>query len=72
MIESLGYKEWDDSTKARVQRWIDIVLAGNDPTVTDEAPDAVETVAESTKSETSTQDTQMSTGNDEDSDDLPF
>ena len=72
LIESLGYKEWDDSTKARVQRWIDIVLAGNDPTVTDEAPAAVETVGESTKSETSTQDTQMFAGNDEDSDDLPF
>lgn len=34
LIDELGYKEWDDKTKARVQNWIDIVLAGNDPAQT--------------------------------------
>ena len=33
----LGYHEWDDTTKARVQHWIDIVLSGNDPAA-DAAP----------------------------------
>lgn len=31
LIEELSYKEWSDETKARVQKWIDIVLQGNDP-----------------------------------------
>ena len=31
MIEELGYKEWTDEQKARVQNWIDIVLKGEDP-----------------------------------------
>jgi hypothetical protein len=32
----LGYKPWSEATAARVQKWIDIVLAGNDPAA--EAP----------------------------------
>ena len=31
LIEELGYKEWTDEQKARVQNWIDIVLKGEDP-----------------------------------------
>lgn len=31
--KEVGYQEWSDDVKARVQAWIDIVLAGNDPTV---------------------------------------
>lgn len=33
LIESLGYKEWSDEVKERVNKWINIVLSGNDPTV---------------------------------------
>lgn len=44
LIEELGYKEWDDATKARVQRWIDIVLSGNNPNVEDEVPAAAENI----------------------------
>jgi hypothetical protein len=29
--EELSYKPWSDTVKARVDRWIKIVLAGNDP-----------------------------------------
>ena len=32
MMDVLGYKPWDEATTARVQNWINIVLAGNDPT----------------------------------------
>lgn len=31
--KELGYHEWDDATKARVDAWIKIVLEGNDPAV---------------------------------------
>ena len=31
LIEELGYHEWSDDVKARVQKWIDIVLSGNNP-----------------------------------------
>lgn len=31
--EEMGYHEWSDEDKARVQNWIDVVLAGGDPTV---------------------------------------
>lgn len=43
LVEELGYKEWSDDTKTRVQNWINIVLAGNDPTAV--APAAANTVA---------------------------
>lgn len=34
LTESLGYKEWDEGVKTRVQNWINIVLSGADPTAT--------------------------------------
>lgn len=43
LVEELGYKEWSDDTKTRVQNWINIVLAGNDPTAV--APAVANTVA---------------------------
>ena len=44
LIEELGYKEWTDEQKKRVQNWIDIVLKGEDPVTygnvnTDPTPD---------------------------------
>jgi len=41
LIEQLSYKEWNDETKARVQKWIDIVLSGNDPAKSDEVPEVI-------------------------------
>jgi hypothetical protein len=35
LVDILGYKEWDEDTKKRVQAWINIILQGNDPAVTD-------------------------------------
>lgn len=40
-IDSLSYKEWSPEVAARVQRWIDVVLAGNDPSTVSAAPAAV-------------------------------
>ena len=31
LIEEMGYKEWTPEVKERVQKWIDIVLQGNEP-----------------------------------------
>jgi hypothetical protein len=31
-LESLSYKEWNDTLKTRVNNWIKVVLSGNDPT----------------------------------------
>jgi hypothetical protein len=42
LVEELGYKEWSNDTKTRVQNWINIVLAGNDPTAV--APTVANTV----------------------------
>ena len=44
LIEELGYREWTDEQKKRVQNWIDIVLQGEDPATygdvtTDPTPD---------------------------------
>jgi hypothetical protein len=46
LIEELGYKPWSEETTNRVQAWINIVLAGNDPTAV--APAAANTVATTT------------------------
>lgn len=66
LIKELGYHEWPDDVKARVDAWIKIVLSGNDPT----APvlptsDTVATPAPETTVDTSTP-------TDESDNDLPF
>ena len=38
LIEEMGYKEWTPEVKERVQKWIDIVLQGNDPATISTAP----------------------------------
>lgn len=50
LIEELGYKPWSEETTNRVQAWINIVLAGNDPTAV--APTAANTVATTTTANT--------------------
>ncbi len=71
LIEELSYKEWSDDVKARVQRWIDIVLQGNDPkSINGTAPkttlDNVDTPA--TKSTVDN----VETKEEDDETDLPF
>ena len=44
LIEHLGYKPIDAEKMKRVQAWIDIVLAGNDPASAVNAPEVVKTV----------------------------
>ena len=74
LIETLSYKEWDDTTKARVQKWIDIVLAGNDPRTVEEAPTVASTVGTESKAETPTPPVEnpMFETEDTSTDDLPF
>lgn len=45
LIDELSYKEWPQEVKDRVQKWIDIVLAGNDPKTADDAPVVVKSEA---------------------------
>ena len=51
LIEELSYKEWTPDVKDRVQKWIDIVLAGNDPRTAEQAPAVLRetTLTESTQ-----------------------
>jgi hypothetical protein len=39
--EELGYKDWTPEVQDRVNNWINIVLAGNDPAVVDNVPEAL-------------------------------
>lgn len=77
LIEHLGYKPIDGDKMKRVQAWIDIVLAGNDPTVQTTVPEAAATVGTTNTTETANTQTadhvvtpsgEIST----DTDDLPF
>lgn len=52
LIEELGYKPWDEKTTKRVQKWIDTVLAGNDPKSVGNTPAAAATVGTTTTTET--------------------
>lgn len=44
LTEELGYKPWSEDVTTRVQNWINIVLAGNDPGATSEVPAAAATI----------------------------
>ena len=76
LIEHLGYKEIDSEKMKRVQAWIDIVLAGNDPASTVEAPASINSVGTSTSATPSkgSEDSAPVTPavESEDDDDLPF
>ena len=71
LLDELSYKEWDNTTKERVQKWIDIVLSCNDPRTSEEAPAVL---TEDTTTATSTVSIQadpvIPAAND--ADDLPF
>ena len=66
--KEVGYHEWSDDVKARVNAWIDIVLAGNDPTAGVSAPTATPDAIPAADPITST--TSASTTSDDS--DLPF
>lgn len=79
LVESLGYKEWSDGTKDRVQRWIDIVLTGKIPKEqTDIKPEAVKEVDKTTAAEktpnddTATAKPTVPTSSYDSDEDLPF
>ena len=65
--KELGYKEWTPEVKARVNAWINIVLAGNDPVVP-VVTDAANTVSTTEVSTVTT----METPDADNNDDLPF
>jgi hypothetical protein len=72
--EHLGYKEWSDELKARVNAWINVVLSGNNPATANEAPVVVkeeETPATTHGGNTNAFDTPFA-GTTDDDDDLPF
>lgn len=76
LIEQLGYKPWTPEVTARVQHWIDIVLAGNNPKDESNVPEGINNVGttssepQSSATPAATQDT-MFTPTDTDGD-LPF
>jgi len=88
LVDIMGYKEWDDATKARVQAWIDIILQGNDPAVTDphDIPQSLNGNSQTNGNQGNTQDNQspapadnnqpssvnFETSDSEGTDDLPF
>jgi len=83
LIEELGYKDWSEEVSKRVQRWIDIVLKGEDPktygldtsVVPNNDPFGLESPAESIpETELSTPQTQTSSTimTDAPESDLPF
>ena len=78
LIEELGYKEWDDATKVRVQKWIDVVLSCNNPADTGDHPIVADTVntnsTDTTASTTQSMpfESTMTVDNTPNDDDLPF
>lgn len=78
LVEELGYKPWDEATSARVQKWIDVVLSGNNPATLSNAPEAAAAIdtngTPASSPATPTEETHDPLGveSSEVSDDLPF
>lgn len=70
-IDSLSYKEWSPEVAARVQRWIDVVLAGNDPSTASAAPVAVSAEPAPAPAPMQGSEAQVTVSTDS-NDDLPF
>ena len=68
LIDELGYHEWSPEVTARVNAWINVVLAGNDPTnpLPSATPASTTTAPAATPSDTT--ESTPTAG----SDDLPF
>lgn len=75
LIEELGYTPWSDDVKTRVQNWINIVIAGNDPTAVGNVPAVADTI-DTTNSTVSVQQNVSAASapavSEDDDDDLPF
>lgn len=67
--EHLSYKEWTPEVKVRVEKWINVVLSGNDPATASAAPEAAKTI--DNDASVQTQEPLISSTVD-DKDDLPF
>lgn len=78
LIEELSYHEWSQDIKERVQKWIDVVLSGNDPKVDNNVPTVLTetTTSKATENKVETSPTSepvfTTTGDDNNDDDLPF
>lgn len=73
LIAELGYNEWSEDVKNRVQKWIDIVLSGNDPsTVAPTAPTAAASVGNATVTPVQPTPAPVLDPMNSDDDDLPF
>ncbi len=70
-IDSLSYKEWAPEVAARVQRWIDVVLAGNDPSTASVVPAAVSAESAPAPAPMQGSEAQVTVSTDS-NDDLPF
>jgi hypothetical protein len=76
LTEELGYKPWSEDVTTRVQNWINIVLAGNDPGATTEVPAAAATIGTAPTAPQPTAPVNNGANapfiDEEDPDDLPF
>lgn len=71
IIEHLSYKEWTPEVKARVEKWINVVLSGNDPSTVSNVPEAVKSVGNDLP-DMNDQAASNTTSTTQDTDDLPF
>ena len=78
LFDELGYKEWTPEVTARVQTWIDVVLAGNEPTAIGRVPAVAAEIAAApvadaiTPAVTATASSVSAMPADDEDDDLPF
>ena len=78
LFDELGYKPWSEDVTTRVQNWINIVLAGNDPTAVAGVPAEAATIGNNTPASNTPAASAPSYSaaapmvDDEDPDDLPF
>jgi hypothetical protein len=70
-LDTLSYHEWSPEVKTRVENWINIVLAGNDPRTASAAPEVANTVATETVATPATP-SMATVETDSEVDDLPF
>lgn len=71
--KELGYKPWDDATKARVEAWINIVLTGNDPAAEPVGASTTGTISTTSAVDITTAPAvSMPAAPADDADDLPF
>lgn len=70
LVEEMGYRPWTPEQTARVQAWIDIVVAGGDPASYNKVPEAVKDAAQA--DEAAAKATGAAPAPESDNSDLPF